>query len=48
MDGMAGAWNAGAMFCDSQDLQPFLLGGSDHFLQCAVGMPTRYRMRVYV
>ena len=32
MDGMAGAWNAGSMFCDSQDLQPFLPGGGDHLL----------------
>lgn len=32
MDGMAGAWNAGSMLCDSQDLQPFLFGGGDHLL----------------
>ena len=32
MDGMAGAWNAGSMLCDSQDLQPFLPGGGDHLL----------------
>ena len=48
MDGMAGAWYAGTMFCDAQDLKPFLLGSGDHLQQCAVGMAARYRMRVYV